>query len=390
MNQYEALPGFARLGGRATFVAHGPTLRTTSIEYGGVSYVPGSAEDDRVVKEGLAAGKWSGWKLAEKAILSSLLAQTNLVLHVTLIHLELASVFQAVALSAFTSEPTHPWRRLLDPFTHRSIQVTNPNLDLLFAPEQRAGTFTLAPLPVAEQLRLIRDNSAAHPASIKSLHMEEFAASRQMGRFSSPANGSDFSWRWHYRAATVQRLLENLISCWIDANYPDDTTLLTDPIMLRWWADLQVYMPAVSQTLAEDAAWLSDGELTRQSLTRLASTVFLWVSWIHEDVGHAASYFVYNPTHTPMQVPADGGPGIPLNSFSFNTDAYRTFVFLERAKLLDPPPSFWFSPTAGDEQCYVAFQAALRHLGANDTAFSECGQTGFYSCVEDVETAVSS
>ena len=34
------------------------------------------------------------------------------------------------------------------------------------------------------------------------------------------------------------------------------------------WADLQQYMPAVSQTLAEDAAWLSDGELTRQSLTR--------------------------------------------------------------------------------------------------------------------------
>merc|ERR1712110_230339 len=97
-----------------------------------------------------------------------------------------------------------------------------------------------------------------------------------------------------------------------------------------------------------------------------------------EDVGHAASYFVYNPTLSPMQVPTDG-EGIPLNSFSFNTDAYRTFVFLERAKLLDPPPDFWFSNASNDRQCFTTFQNQLRTLGASDTAFSECGTTGFYS-----------
>ena len=116
----------------------------------------------------------------------------------------------------------------------------------------------------------------------------------------------------------------------------------------------------------------------------------VWVSWIHEDVGHAASYFVYNPTLTPMCVADDGVDGVPLNTVALNVNAYRTFVFLDRAKLLDPPPDFWFSDASGDRVCYEAFQASLRKLGDDDKAFSECGATGFYSCVEDVETAVSS
>ena len=49
-----------------------------------------------------------------------------------------------------------------------------------------------------------------------------------------------------------------------------------------------------------------------------------------------------------------------------------------------------FSDASGDRVCYEAFQSSLRKLGDDDKAFSECGATGFYSCVEDVETAVSS
>jgi len=334
-------------------------------------------------------------------VIASPLAKTNLVTHVKQVHLELAAGFQAVTLSAFAAQPTHPWRRLLDPFIHRSIQVTNPNLDLLFEPTQAAGQFTLAPLPVAEQLRLLKENAERRPASIKLLHMDEYATARNMGAFSpppseggsgAPSGGepSTFFWRWHYRARTVQGLYTDLIECWIDQNYPTGTPSLTDdPTMQAWWLSLQQHMPSVARTLADDPAWLSDGTLTREALVRLTSTIFTWVSWIHEDVGHSASYLVYNPTLTPMQVASDG-VGIPLNPVSFNTDAYRTFVFLERARLLDPPPDFWFSAASGDRTCYVTFQDALRALGANDSAFSECGRTGFYSCVEDVETAVSS
>ena len=55
-----------------------------------------------------------GWKKAEVSLIASLLAETNLVLHVKLVHLELAAAFQAVALKAFTAELDHPFRRLLD------------------------------------------------------------------------------------------------------------------------------------------------------------------------------------------------------------------------------------------------------------------------------------
>ena len=107
--------------------------------------------------------------------------------------------------------------------------------------------------------------------SIKALHMDEFAASRGMATFSTRSTGR-FFWRWHYRAQTVQRLLEQLITCWIDRNYPaNDAGLLTDPLMLEWWQDLQQFMPAVAQTLTDDPGWLSDGRLTRDALVKLSS-----------------------------------------------------------------------------------------------------------------------
>ena len=395
MAQYTPMPGYAPLGGKATFVYEGGALRTTSLTYGGTTYTPGDAAADQEVRDGLASNKWVGWKKAEVSLIASLLAETNLVLHVKLVHLELAAAFQAVALKAFTAEPDHPFRRLLDPFIHRSIQVTNPNLDLLFDPTQKAAQFTLAPLLLDEQLKLLTDNIRDHPVGIKGLHMREWAAERGMGSFSAAnataaADADTFHWRWHYRALTVQTMYEELIGCWVAANYADAATLLADAKMAAWWADLQQYMPAISNTLESDGDWLNGGTLTMDVLVKVVSTVMVWVSWIHEDVGHAASYFVYNPTLTPMCVADDGVDGVPLNTVALNVNAYRTFVFLDRAKLLDPPPDFWFSDASGDRVCYEAFQSSLRKLGDDDQAFSECGATGFYSCVEDVETAVSS
>jgi len=94
MSDYRPIDGFSRLGGAAIFRAYGNTLRTVSISYGGNTWTPGDAQQDAEVALGLADNKWVGWKRAEKLLLASLLAQTNLVLHVTLVHLELAAVFQ--------------------------------------------------------------------------------------------------------------------------------------------------------------------------------------------------------------------------------------------------------------------------------------------------------
>ena len=66
MAAYEPMAGFARLGGKATFVEQGSGLRTASLEYDGVTYTPGEAAADRVVTDGLAAGRWAGWKVMHR------------------------------------------------------------------------------------------------------------------------------------------------------------------------------------------------------------------------------------------------------------------------------------------------------------------------------------
>ncbi|GMH87678.1 hypothetical protein TL16_g10935 [Triparma laevis f. inornata] len=408
MEPYIPLTGYAAMGGKATFVfdnTYGTygRLRTTSITYGGVTYTEADfAEDatvtdpvtgrEETVKEAEADSRWIGWRFAEKCIMSSLLGQTNLILHVKGLHLELAAAFQGVTISAFKTNVQHPLRRLLDQFTHRSVQATNGNFDLLF--EHKAAEFSLAPLDYNQQLKMIDWYITNKPLSMATLSMDRFAEERNMDQFSekpaNDANGrpSKFFWRWHYRAAKAQAMYVDMIECWVDANYANWDEVVNDAMIIDWWTSMMDHLPSMKQAVDQHSEWISGGALTRESLTSVVSTIMTWVSHIHEDVGHSAAYVVYNPVHTPMMVPADG-IGVPLNSFAFNTNAYRTFVFLERAKLLDDPAEFWFSGSE-DKKCYTDMQDTYRGFGATDDAFSECGTTGFYSCVEAVETSVSS
>ena len=76
------LPGFAPLGGRVSLAfdpavgRHG-ALRTTRIEYNGSVYTP-AAVNPKVP----ADSTWRGWQFAEKAVLASMVARLNLILHV--------------------------------------------------------------------------------------------------------------------------------------------------------------------------------------------------------------------------------------------------------------------------------------------------------------------
>ncbi len=398
MEPYVPLDGYAALGGQATFVFDNSLgkygrLRTTSITYGGKTYTQEDF-DDPAVMEAEADNRWIGWRYAEKCIMASLLGQTNLILHVKGLHLELAAAFQGVTIAAFKTDVDHAVRRLLDQFTHRSVQATNGNFDLLF--EHKAAEFSLAPLPYDEQLKMIDWYIKNKPLSMATLSMDKFAEERNMAQFSEKptydANGrpEKFFWRWHYRAAKAQAMYVEMIECWVDKNYGGNWDDLTnDTLVQGWWEGMKTYLPSMAQAMSQHSDWISGGALTQESFTRVVSTIMTWVSHIHEDVGHSASYVVYNPIHTPMMVPADG-IGVPLNAFAFNTNAYRTFVFLERAKLLEEPATFWFDDAAGDSVCYTDMQDTYRGFGQTDDAFSECGETGFYSCVEAVETSVSS
>jgi hypothetical protein len=382
---YIPLPGSAPMGGHATLVydATLQRLKTTSLTYQGVVYHP--SDTDAAVNAAWVRSKLVGWKYAEKCILASLMGLTNLVLHVKDLHLELAAAFQAVTIDRFAHDVTHPIRRLTDPYIHRAIQATNDNMKLLFL--KRAAEWSLAPLPVTEQLRLIDDAVRDRPLYLANLDMENYGAVRGMPVSGAQAPG--WFWRWHYRALTVQRLYAVQIECHLTSNgYHTDQDLQHDPTLVAWWTALGTHIPALDRSLTRNTSW-AGRQVSRTGLIHVLRTLFTWLSWIHEDVGHSAAAFVYNPVQIPMQVPLDG-EGVPLTSFLFNTAAYRGFVFLDRAKLLDTPPPHWFDAATGDQVCFTAFQTALQALGATDIAFQECDTTGYYSCVHRVETSVSS
>jgi len=402
LEKYTPLAGFAKLGGKAEFVPDGERLRTVKMQYDGVSYT--SFDDRQVAEDFSQRSKLSGWRFAEKAIIASLLAMTNLVLHVKDLHLEIAAAFQAVTVDAFAADPKHPIRRLLDPFIHRSVQATNDNFKLLY--EHHAAEFSLAPLSSDEQLKLINDFIVNEPLNLANMDMERYGALRGMDpRWSTDAAQTDpnvWGWRWHYRALKVQRLYKQHVKCWLSKHYSSRSGVGGDGLANQWWASMVKHIPALKRTTQTTSSWASS-QLTERALENVLPTLMVWLSWIHEDVGHSAAAYVYNPVHTPMQVPADG-VGVVAPSFLFNTLAYRGFVFLNRAKLLGSAPDFWFdqevctghlwwrkctTPKA-DKQCFTNLQNSLRALGGLNAAFSECDTRGFYSCVDRVETAVSS
>lgn len=72
--------------------------------------------------------------------------------------------------------------------------------------------------------------------------------------------------------------------------------------------------------------------LNVETMTQVLRTIFLWTSWIHEDVGHAWASFVYNPIHTPGFVPEDGR-GIPSPALVYRVAMFRNFVALERPEV---------------------------------------------------------
>ncbi|CAJ1405443.1 unnamed protein product, partial [Effrenium voratum] len=385
--KYAPIPGYAKLGGRAAFRLEGGLLRTVELEYNDTVY---DNFTDPEVDAAYARNVRKGWRMAEAAFIASLLSMTNLVMHVKDLHLEIASAFQAVTVDAFAQRPKHPVRRLLDAFISRSVQATNDNMRLLF--DFHAADFSLAPLPYQEQLKLIDDFIRAEPRNLADMDMERYGRLRHMDpEFSTKeavVNSSSWGWRWHYRALTVQKLLVAYVDCFLGAEGLDAAAVEADSYLKDWWQRMIYHLPSLRRATEENPDW-AEVELERASLVRAVSTIMLWVSWIHEDVGHSAAAYVWNPLYTPMCVPEDG-VGVPLLSWAFNAMAYRGFVFLHRSTLLEEAPSFWFDGNADSRQCFEDFQEALRGLGESDVAFSECEKDGFYSCVGRVETAVSS
>jgi len=391
MSKYKPMKGYAALGGKATFERRGSTLQTVKLEYNGSTFTDFDSASVREAYE--TRSTRTGWRMAEGAFISSLLSQTNLVMHVKDLHLEIAAAFQATTVDTFANKPKHPVRRLLDAFIHRSVQATNDNFRLLF--DYHAAEFSLAPLSTEEQLKLIDEAIVENPLNLADLDMERYGTVRNMNpEFSTKdaiTNSSKWGWRWHYRALTVQRLLVDYVKCWLEAEGVTEQSLQEDSYVKDWWQALIAHLPSFRRASKSHPAWAPAdlSKITKNEFAQVVGTIMVWVSWIHEDVGHSAASYVYNPIYTPMNVPEDG-VGVPMNSWVFNALAYRGFVFLHRSTLLQEPPDFWFDGNAASRKCFTSFQDHLKWYGDSDIAFSQCEQDGFYSCVGRVETAVSS
>jgi len=248
LEKYTPIAGYAPLGGKATFRNRGGTLHTVRLEYNDTVYTDSDFSNDDVTNDYEKQSKRSGWRLAEGAIIASLLSMTNLVVHVKDLHLELAATFQVVSVDSFATDPAHPVRRLLDPFISRSVQATNDNFKLLF--DYNAAEFSLAPLPVNEQLRLISDFIKEAPLNLAEMDMEHYGEIRGMPKHVSTKEFVDdperWGWRWHYRSLTVQRLFDTeLIGCWLDIHYEDDSALEKDELLKKWWSNLVSHLPSL-------------------------------------------------------------------------------------------------------------------------------------------------
>eukprot|EP00931_Biecheleriopsis_adriatica_P059044 TRINITY_DN35269_c0_g1_i1.p1 TRINITY_DN35269_c0_g1~~TRINITY_DN35269_c0_g1_i1.p1 ORF type:complete len:1384 (-),score=308.98 TRINITY_DN35269_c0_g1_i1:77-4015(-) len=280
--KYAPIDGFASLGGKAFFApqnANSPaasgTLKLVRLEYNGTKY---TNFQDPQSQDDFNRSTLSGWRYAEKAIIASLLAKTQLLVHVKAIHMELAPVLQAVTVDSLAGRGAHPLRMLLEPFIHRSVQATKNNLKVWF--EFRAAEFGLAPLPVEEQVRLLHDMSEEDPLDLADLDMETYAEARGMQQFTTAepvelgtlengvyAKASTFQtegswarpwqWVWHDRALKVQRNFEVLIRSWLrDAYHSNDELMQNDPGLVTWWISLFEHMPAL-QRAANGTSWLS-------------------------------------------------------------------------------------------------------------------------------------
>jgi len=500
LTEFEAfspLPGYAPLGGRALFEEAQGRLSTVQLHYAGQKF---SDFNDPIAEAAFVNSSLRSWRYAEKAIIATAMAKTQLLMHVKTIHLELAPAFQAATVD--TMSIGHPMRRLLEPFIGRNVQASMTNLQLWF--QFRAGEFGLAPLSMEEQLNVLHKSMEKSPTNLADLDMERYAQARDMQEFTGDKVLSGrWAWKWHQRALRVQRKIATLVDCWVKKyTGGDDGKLLGDEQVVRWWSLLQQTVPALRVATKMSSDFIRQGSTTKApttaapvsftpppapaiaapaaptpapyllpgysppagqaasaapaappastspsgfvpltalhpnepgsgnvldplnvqthrrlsianpdtttdglshiSVTRALSTIILWTSWIHEDVGHAMAPLVYDPVYTPMSVPEDG-VGVPLVPYTMVTAAYRDFVFLERPKLIDPPPDHWFfhkhckkllfftscEKPINDKQCFEDFQAGLKELQKSDDAFQACGGDGFHSCMDRVESSAS-
>ena len=113
----------------------------------------------------------------------------------------------------------------------------------------------------------------------------------------------------------IQGLYREMAKCWLDNHFGSGkgSILADDDTVQKWWDELVDKIPAFRRSVdpKEGKAFKTEfqdwggggadhprGTMNKETVINVVSTIMTWVSWIHEDVGHSAAAYVYNPIHT--------------------------------------------------------------------------------------------
>ncbi|OQS03666.1 hypothetical protein THRCLA_04012 [Thraustotheca clavata] len=251
MDGLDVRPGYAKYGADAYFDRDGII---TKIVRQGVTYQP----------------KDAGWEYAKLCFRGSLITKVTAVDHLLGIHVTVAN--SLVTSSREQLPPNHPLRRLIKPFTFRTVIINHAASYALFWPKgmlHRAFALSLDGMQQTWEFGL---------ANFKYETFPEHKARQNIDTATLP---------YHEDGIDYWNIVHNFVSEYLDLYYKSDDSLLQDDSVVAFWEYLK-------STLPKD----SIRPLTLVNLKDfIAHSIFL-VSSMHNHLGTIAEY-VPDPAFCP-------------------------------------------------------------------------------------------
>ncbi|KAF0693853.1 Aste57867_15221 [Aphanomyces stellatus] len=243
MAQLEVRPGFATYGADAFFDQQGNVVK---IVRQNATYVPG---DDQ-------------WEYIKFAFRCSLIVRVTAVDHLLGIHITVANYLTTATREQLP--PAHPLRRLLKPFTFRSVVVNHEAAWSLFYPQgllHRASALTEKGMQQTWDYGL---------ANFKFETLPEHLARQQIDTVAMP---------FEQDGLAFFSLVRRFVSDYVDLYYASDADVTGDASLVQFWAALVKTLPCGLPR-----------PLTLDSVKDIVTQGIVWVTAIHNHVGSVGEY----------------------------------------------------------------------------------------------------
>ncbi|KAF0719666.1 Aste57867_880 [Aphanomyces stellatus] len=308
LNVLDVRPGFAKYGADAFFDQDGNVIK---IVREAATYYPG---DDK-------------WEYVKMAFRGSLMAKVTAIDHLLGGHMTVANYMTTATREQLP--PDHPLRRLLKPFTFRSVAVNRIGAELLFWAKglmDRAFAFTQSGWKQLWQL------------GTHHIRFEPFpdAVARQ--------NIDTTTLPFHEDGLAFWTIARTYASDYLDVYFGSDDDVINDASIVAFWGALTTAMPMKPLAL--------------ESLKDVVAQTIVWVTAFHNHFGHVAEY-VSDPAFTPVawvEGELSARPGV----------AVRTAIIMVATGLSQPSILEDFSHVLLDDAAIVvakAFTTSLVDLG---------------------------